>query len=98
MGLGWRGRHEQRTKESAQRCYRRGRPRFSTHRVLTDLYSTSVGTIVALTIWVVVIPALGVLGFGAGKETDETEGSRKSSGLAILITVGVFITIFLNIS
>lgn len=64
---------------------------------LTNLYSTNVGIIIALAIWIVAIPALGVLGYGVEKGTTETSGSRKSSGLTIFIIVSVIVIILLLI-
>ncbi len=64
---------------------------------LTNLYSTNVGVIIALAVWVVVIPALGVMGFGVEKGTTEAAGNRKSSGLAIFIIVSVIVIVLLLI-
>jgi hypothetical protein len=56
--------------------------------VMTDLYSTDVGLIAALAIWIVGIPALGFFGLSAQKETEETEAKSKPTGAVVAIVLG----------
>jgi len=55
---------------------------------MTDLYSTNVGVLIALVIWLVGLPALGVFGFGVEKETGEAGAKSSSTGTIVVIVIG----------
>jgi len=62
---------------------------------MTDFYSTDVGLLAALAIWIVGIPALGFFGLSAQKETEETEAKSSSTGTVVAVVIGAVIIIAL---